>query len=156
MYVYKSQVRCNLSRRHSTQLQGPEHTLYCRIEHTPFGEYRAFLLFLSPKGYLAGMNLSGIASQFAMQNRSFAMRNGMWFAENCDAKRSRPRKKNVVCMRFPCVHECMHLRTVFQCAIKDLRLYAISFYLSRGTRFVLLSAYAIRLSFPWFSCAPFW
>ena len=29
-----------------------------------------------------------------------------------------------------------------QCAIKDLRLYAISFYLSRDTRFVLLSAYA--------------
>ena len=66
------------------------------------------------------------------------------------------RAKKVVCMRFPCLHECMHLRTVFQCAIKDLRLYAISFYLSRGTRFVLLSAYAIRLSFPWFSCAPFW
>ena len=29
-------------------------------------------------------------------------------------------------------------------AIKDLRVYAISFYLSRGTRFVLLSAYACR------------
>ena len=57
-------------------------------------------------------------------------------------------QKNVVCMRFPCVHECMHLRTVFQFAIKDLRLYAISFYLSRGTQFVLLSAYAISMSFP--------
>ena len=39
-------------------------------------------------------------------------------------------QKNVVCVRFPCLHECMHLRTVFQCAPCDQRLYAISFYLS--------------------------
>ena len=79
-----------------------------------------------------------------------------WRCEmECDSQKiamqsdlDRAKKNVVVCMRFPCVHECMHLRTVFQCAIKDLRLYAISFYLSRGTRFVLLSAYAIRLSFP--------
>ena len=39
-------------------------------------------------------------------------------------------QKNAVCVRFPCLHECMHLRTVFQCAPCDQRLYAISFYLS--------------------------
>ena len=54
-----------------------------------------------------GMNLSGIASQFAMQNRSFAMRKWMWFAENCDAKRFWPRKNNVIWVWFPCLHECM-------------------------------------------------
>ena len=30
-------------------------------------------------------------------------------------------QKNVVCVRFLCLHECMHLRTVFQCAPCDQR-----------------------------------
>ena len=38
-------------------------------------EKERFVIIKLP--YIAGMNLSGIASQFAMQNRSFAMRNGM-------------------------------------------------------------------------------
>ena len=68
----------------------------------------------------------------------------------CEAILTAP-KKNVVCMRFPCVHECMHAYA--DCVpVCDQRspLYAIFFYLSRGqgTRFVLLSAYAIRSSFP--------
>ena len=56
------------------------------------------------------MNLSGIASQFAMQNRSFAMRNWMWFAENCDAKkRSWPRQKKC-CLYAISVRTWVHAR----------------------------------------------
>ena len=59
--------------------------------------------------YTSGMNLSGIASQFAMQNLSFAMRNWMWFAENCDAKRSWPRQKKC-CLYAISVRTWVHAR----------------------------------------------
>ena len=111
-----------------------------------------------------GMKLSGVASQFAMQNRSFAMRNWMWFAENCDAKRFWPLKNNVIWVQFPCLHECMHLQIVFQCApcdqrsslVRDFFLFVCIMSMHGALDSCYFPCMHIRMSFSWFSSAPFW